>query len=126
VFRRFSLYLLGVGLGVIVSMFFFGDRDLDFSYFPNARTIKHLRGQEFAVADQALCQLKCVGFTSSSFEKIFNSIELDVDFGASDVSGQCRTYVIEVEDQQFSKFIMNDCDSLTTLLSVDVSSCECM
>jgi len=126
VLRRFFLYLIGVGLGIIVSMFFFGDRDVDFSYLPNARTIKHLRTQEFRISDHALCQLNCIGLTESSFEKIFNDTDLDVDFGSSDVDGQCRTYLIEVENEKFSKFNVDDCDSISTLLNVNVSNCECL
>lgn len=124
--RRFFLYLVGVGLGIIASIFFFGDRDLDFSYLPNARTIKHLRNQELYISDQALCQLNCLGLTESSFEKIFNDADLDVDFGSSDVDGQCRTYLIEVEDEKFSKFNIDDCDSLSTLLGFEISNCECL
>jgi len=126
VLRRFFLYLIGVGLGIIVSMFFFGDRDLDFSYLPNARTVKHLRSQEFRISDQALCQLNCIGLTESSFQKIFKDTDLDVDFSASDVDGQCRTYFIEVANEKFSKFNVDDCDSISTLLSVGVPDCECM
>jgi len=126
VLRRFFLYLIGVGLGVVVSMFFFGDRDVDFSYLPNARTVKHLRTQEFRFSDQALCQLNCIGLTESSFEKIFNDTDLDVDFGSSDVDGQCRTYLIEVENEKFSKFNVDDCDSISTLLTINVSNCECL
>jgi len=126
VLRRVFLYLIGVGLGVVISMFFFGDRDIDFSYLPNARTVKHLRGQEFRVSNQALCQLDCIGLTESSFEKIFNHAELDVDFSASDVNGQCRTYLIGVENEKFFKFNIDDCDSISTLLSIDGSHCECM
>ena len=107
-------------------MFFFGDRDLDFSYLPNARTVKHLRNQEFRISDQALCQLNCIGLTESSFQKIFKDTDLDVDFSASDVDGQCRTYFIEVANEKFSKFNVDDCDSVSTLLSVGVPDCECM
>ncbi len=90
--RRIFFYLIGIGFGVVASMLFFGDRDIDFSYLPNARTIKHLRNQKFRISDKALCQLICLGLNESSFEKIFNDADLDVDFGASDVDGQCRTY----------------------------------
>ena len=71
VVRRFFLYLIGVGLGVIVSIFFFGDRNIEFSYLPNARTLKHLRGQAFQFSEKALCQLNCISMTESSFEQIF-------------------------------------------------------
>ena len=124
--RRFFLYLIGVGLGVIVSIFFFGDRDIEFSYLPNARTLKHLRGQAFQFSEKALCQLNCINMTESSFEQIFYGTDLDLDFGGSDVGGKCRTYLIEVTGQKFSKFNVDDCDSTSTLLNIDVIDCKCL
>ena len=123
--RRFFIYLIGVGLGVIVSLFFFGDREIDFSYLPNARTLKHLRSQSFEISEKALCQLNCISMTERSFKKLFYDSDLDVDFGLSNVGGQCRTYFIQVQEQKFSKFNIQDCDSTSTILSIDVLSCEC-
>ena len=124
--RRFLLYLIGVGLGVIVSIFFFGDRDIEFSYLPNARTLKHLRGQAFQFSEKALCQLDCISITERSFEQMFYDTDLDVDFGGSDLDGKCRTYLIEVSGQNFSKFYVDDCDSTSTLLNIDVTDCRCL
>ena len=124
--RRFFLYLIGVGLGVIVSIFFFGDRDIEFSYLPNARTLKHLRGQAFQFSEKALCQLDCISMTESSFEHMFYDADLDVDFGGSDVGGKGRTYLIEVAGQKFSKFNVDDCDSTSTLLNIYVTDCRCL
>ena len=124
--RRFFLYLIGVGLGVIVSIFFFGDRDIEFSYLPNARTLKHLRGQAFQFSEKALCQLDCISITERSFEQMFYDTDLDVDFGGSDLDGKCRTYLIEVSGQNFSKFYVDDCDSTSTLLNIDVTDCRCL
>ena len=124
--RRFFLYLIGVGIGVIVSILFFGDRDIEFSYLPNARTLKHLRGQVFQFSEKALCQLNCINMTESSFEQIFYDTDLDVDFAGSDVGGECRTYLIKVEGQKFSKFNIDDCDSMSTLLNIDVTDCRCL
>ena len=124
--RRFFLYLIGVGLGVIVSIFFFGDRDIEFSYLPNARTLKHLRGQVFQFSEKALCQLDCISMTESSFKQMFYDTDLDVDFSGSDVGGKCRTYLIEVAGQKFSKFNVDDCDSTSTLLNIDVTDCRCL
>ena len=124
--RRFFLYLIGVGLGVIVSIFFFGDRDIEFSYLPNARTLKHLRGQAFKFSEKALCQLNCISMTESSFEQVFYDTDLDVDFTGSDVGGKCRTYLIEVTGEKFSKFKVDDCDSTSTLLNIDVTDCKCL
>ena len=124
--RRFFLYLIGVGLGVIVSIFFFGDRNIEFSYLPNARTLKHLRGQAFQFSEKALCQLDCISITERSFEQMFYDTDLDVDFGGSDLDGKCRTYLIEVSGQNFSKFYVDDCDSTSTLLNIDVTDCRCL
>ena len=124
--RRFFFYLIGIGFGIVASMLFFGDRDIDFSYLPNARTVKHLRAQELQFSEKAKCQLNCLGLTESSFERVFKDSDLDVDFGASDVKGQCRTYLIEVEDAKFSNFNVDDCDSLTTILNVEALNCECL
>lgn len=106
-------------------MLFFGDRDVDFSYLPNARTVKHLRAQDLQFSEQAKCQLNCLGLTQSSFEKIFKDSDLDVDFGESDVKGQCKTYHIEVQDSKFSSFNVGDCDSLSTILNLETLSCDC-
>lgn len=124
--RRFFFYLIGIGFGIVASMLFFGDRDIDFSYLPNARTVKHLRAQELQFSEKAKCQLNCLGLTESSFERIFKDADLDVDFGSSDVKGQCRTYLIGVEDAKFSNFNVDDCDSLSTILNVEALNCECL
>ena len=121
--RRIFLYLVGVGLGIVASIMFFGDRDIDFSYFPNARTVKHLRAQNFSISDKAMCQLTCLGLNASSLEKVFKDGDLDVDFGASDVDGMCRTYRIEIEEQSFSSFMLDDCDSLSNVLSLEIVGC---
>ena len=123
--RRIFLYLIGVGLGVVASMFFFGDRDLDFSYLPNARTLKHLRTQNFSISEKALCQLSCLGLNTSSLEKVFKDGDLDVDFNSSDVDGMCRIYKIEVDHDSFTGFTVDDCDSLSNVLSLESGACNC-
>tara|TARA_B100000900_G_scaffold412744_1_gene435157 strand:- start:885 stop:1265 length:381 start_codon:yes stop_codon:yes gene_type:complete len=123
--RRFFLYLTGVIIGVIISLFFFGDRDIEFSYLPNARTLKHLRGQAFQFSEKALCQLNCITMTENSFEEVFYYTDLDIDFAGSNVGGKCRTYLIELSGQKFSKFKVDDCDSTSTLVNIDVIDCKC-
>ena len=124
--RRFFLYLIGVGLGIIMSIFFFGNRDIEFSYLQNARTLKHLRGQAFQFSEKALCQLSCISMTESSFEQIFYDTDLDVNFVGSEIGEKCSTYLIEVKGQNFSKFNVDDCDSTSTLINLDVTDCKCL
>ena len=62
---------------------------------------------------------------ASSLEKVFKDGDLDVEFGESDTDGMCRTYTIEVEGQSYSSFRLDDCDSLSNVLSIEVAGCSC-
>ncbi len=124
--RRLFLYLIGVGLGVILSIFFFGYRDIEFSYLPNARTLKHLRGQSFQFSEMALCQLDCINMSQSSFEQIFYDTDLDVDCGGREVSANYCRYFIECMGLKFSKFNIDYWDITSTLLNIDVTGCKCL
>ncbi|MDB2317177.1 hypothetical protein N9V23_00265 [Flavobacteriales bacterium] len=123
--RRIFLYLFGVGLGIIVSFLFFGDRDIDFSYLPNARTVKHLRSQELRISEQAMCQLDCIGVSQLFFENLFNESDLEVDFSSSKVDGTCKNYHIKIDEARFSEFQIDDCDSLSYLTYLEVPNCDC-
>tara|TARA_A100000164_G_C21629705_1_gene640600 strand:- start:350 stop:730 length:381 start_codon:yes stop_codon:yes gene_type:complete len=126
VFRRFLFYLVGVGFGILVSLFFFGDRDIDFSYLPNARAVKHLRSQKFDFSNIALCNLECLGLSPSSFEEMFQTAELDIDFSSSDVQSHCREYHISSEEIDLIKFQIQDCDSTSKLIEIELSNCDCL
>ena len=41
--RRLLFYIIGIGLGVLIVFAFFGDRDLDYAYGPQARVKKLFR-----------------------------------------------------------------------------------
>ena len=101
--------------------FFFGDRDIEFSIC-QTHTLKHLRGHVSVFEEHCLLNLR----TESSFEQVFYDTDLDVDFAGSNVGGKCKTYLIEVTGQNFSKFNVDDCDSTSTLLNIDVTDCKCL
>tara|TARA_B100001093_G_C26834609_1_gene1017767 strand:+ start:392 stop:733 length:342 start_codon:yes stop_codon:yes gene_type:complete len=112
-------------MGIIVSLFFFGDREIDFSYLPNARTLKYLRNQNFSILPSLKCHLDCVGMDFNDFKQLFNEANLQVDFQASEIQRRCPKYFIKVEDQSFSSFVISDCDSLSTLISIEGVYCHC-
>ena len=64
--------------------------------------------------------------TESSFEQIFHNTDLDVNFVGSEIGEKCSTYLIEVKGQNFSKFNVDDCDSTSTLINLDVTDCKCL
>ncbi|MDZ7848675.1 MAG: DUF4258 domain-containing protein [Owenweeksia sp.] len=51
--RKLMYFLLGTGLGVLLVIFIFGDRDIECSYFPNDRVLYDLRKKEMRISGQA-------------------------------------------------------------------------
>ena len=41
--RRLLFYAIGIGLGILIVLAFFGDRDFDYAYGPQARVKKNFR-----------------------------------------------------------------------------------
>jgi hypothetical protein len=124
--RRFFFYLIGVGIGIVISILFFGDREIEFAYLPNARTLKHLRSQDLVYSEQAVCLMNCMKITESAFERMFYEGDLDVDFSDSDVKSPCKTYAIDVENSKYlSRLLIDDCDSVSTILTFGPTTCSC-
>lgn len=41
--RRLLFYIIGIGLGILIVLAFFGDRDFDYAYGPQSRVKKNFR-----------------------------------------------------------------------------------
>ena len=108
--------MLGVGLGVVMVYFFFGDRDIQCSYFPNDRVLSDLRKKD-------------LGY-SPTVEKQINSGEINdslltwalergkVNFEESNTRKEpCGNYLINLKEPAY-QFLIENCDSTATLLSI--------
>lgn len=77
--QRFSWYALGLGLGTVLVIFFFSDRDFQCTYLPNNRVLvdMHDQGTHF-VADPArgLWEQQCAG-DSAMLEAFLMRGEID-------------------------------------------------
>jgi hypothetical protein len=114
--RKLLLYFLGLGLGMVMVYFFFGDRDIQCSYFPNDRVLSDLRKKEISLSADLQ---EGTGQTSLDTSGLYLALEFGkINFGASEINDQdCNVYQIELKSKQIMFFIEN-CDSTASLVNV--------
>lgn len=126
IWRRFRLYFVGFGLGLLMVYVFFGDRDLT-TWTPQSRVIAAIDSAEVSFADRANCQLECLGFTTEKAEQLAK--EADVDFGESRVEHEpCPIYRLKVKDDDKAvEMIWEVCERANTakLLGITKVGVDC-
>ncbi|MDX5405158.1 MAG: DUF4258 domain-containing protein [Bacteroidota bacterium] len=127
--KRLFYYLLGVGLGVIMVYFLFGDRDIQCSYFPNERVLNDLRQKEISYSGQAACVVDCLELDSIDMAGIFSMGKVNFDDSQPRIE-PCGMYVVESGDPELElKAILLNCDSTVEVqwlqgVSADVCDCD--
>lgn len=126
--RRFRLYLIGFGLGLVLVFVFFGSRDL-MSWTPEGRVLLAIDSSEQIFSERALCQMKCLGIEKSNFVKIQE--EANVNFTDSDTRKKpCPIYHLKsfFREKEY-QFIWKVCenDEEVELLSIRQEDvvCDC-
>lgn len=110
-------YGLGLGLGILMVYFFFGDRDIQCSYFPNDRVLADLRKKELSLSADLL---QAPSSSSTDTSGLSMALEFGkVNFGESEIEDlNCNIYRIELKAKQ-KYFRIENCDSIATVLSVN-------
>lgn len=123
---RLKYYLIGVGLGVIIVYFMFGNRDFQCSYMPNARVLKDIRSKQFFYSDLATCQKDCLGLDSLDIRQLL--VAGAIEFSESEPRKEpCGEYelILRLEDMREIHARIENCDSTATLLSIKEKSTDC-
>lgn len=117
--KRLVYYLGGVGLGVILLMFFLSGKKTSCDYGPNARTLKFLKSKPLIKSDVSQRSLAQYNLDSLNVESVFSDGE--VNFKDSEISGELpNMYVIEVafENKGYFKFKFLVKKEQTELISI--------
>lgn len=117
--KRLVYYLGGVGLGVILLMFFLSGKKTSCDYGPNARTLKFLKSKPLIKSDVSQRSLAQYNLDSLNVESVFSDGE--VNFKDSEISGELpNIYVIEVafENKGYFKFKFLVKKEQTELISI--------
>jgi len=115
--RRFLFYFLGVLIGLMAVLFFFGDREYRFPYLPNERVLFHLQEHPIAWSEMAECQWKLIDGDSLLLEEFL--WDGDVDFGMSEQRrDDVKTYVVKHENRELW-MVFQDLDTSSVILSLE-------
>ncbi|NND77248.1 MAG: DUF4258 domain-containing protein [Flavobacteriales bacterium] len=128
--RRFKLFLIGMFLGTLAVIFFFGDRlDLFSSWMPNERVLLRLRQTELKMTEKAKCLMDCYEIERNDINTLM--IEGDVDFKNSKTQEDPLIYLVHGSKKNLKKYSLTFAakDSTSTIINAertDISrSCEC-
>jgi hypothetical protein len=120
--RRFIFYFVGVALGLIAVIFFFGDRSYRFPYMPNDRVLFHLQEHPMVWSDKASCQWEILEGDSLLMDGFL--WKGDVDFGRSKVRNvEFRTYVVQHSEKELWMMV-EDRDTLSVVLGFEGMNLE--
>lgn len=90
--RRFRLYLFGIGLGLLFVYAVFGDRDVT-AWVPERKILRAIDSSEVTISPIALCQLQCNNLSKEDIPSLMT--DADIDFWNSETSKKpCPLYQI--------------------------------
>ena len=95
--KRLRVYLLGLGIGSLMVLFFFGDRGCG-GWLPGNRVKTSIMETTFVTSDRINCKLYCNEFTAESIANLV--VRGSVNFEKSKTKENPREYLIEYENKQ--------------------------
>lgn len=118
-FRKLLYYLIGVGLGVLIVMFLFGDRDFGCSYFPNDRVLSDLRKKELSIPEEVQSKMATSGLDTADIRVMLQEGTVNFDLVERGLDS-CKSYWISLEKEAQKPFsaLWQNCDSVVTVLDV--------
>lgn len=118
--RRVKYYLIGLGMGLVMTFFIFGNRGC--SWLPENRVKEQLETGILARTDSMKCVLEC---NDISDDFIYELIKKgDVLFSESKTKSDPKVYVIEYKDVKIH-FSMDE-DSLSSIVDINgEEDCKC-
>lgn len=114
--RRLLFYIIGIGLGTLIVMAFFGDRDFDYAYGPQARVKKLFRTKAI---DSTTLVHEALDLSADS-TYFFAVKEGKVRFGKSDTRKEpCGEYLLETEvNGNNYELVIENCKDTVSVKSV--------
>lgn len=122
--HRFAYYFGGFAIGLLFLFFVLNRKNASCDYFPDARVLKNIRTTKLAYSQKALEDIQQYKFDTTQVAVILENG--DVDFSRSNVhSDSCNTYLVTGNSSnQFVEMFIENCDSLATILNVEISEKE--
>lgn len=123
--QRLSRYLVGVFIGVLLSVMLFSNRSCS-GWLPNQRVLDRLKDQPCHVSEHATCLMRCLDIRESQIDSMrqFGNVR----FSKSEVHEEPYRYVVEYDEAEpafEAHFQMLDTASVVLELSLLEANRQC-
>lgn len=103
--RRLRFYLIGIGIGSLMVLFFFGDRGCG-GWLPSNRVKTSIINAKFTSSDFIDCKLQCNDYTAETITEFIQKAE--VNFNSSKKDSDPKEYVLEHNEKTLIFAIPSD------------------
>ena len=114
--KRLLFYILGIGLGTLIVLAFFGDRDFDYAYGPDARVRKTFRTK---IVDST--QMNWPDLNLAKDSAYYHAVvEGSVKFGASEPRKEpCGSYTLDFSWQAYPyRMVLENCPDTVHIIDL--------
>lgn len=118
--KRLRVYIIGFGLGLLLTYMFFGDRACG-GWLPGNRVKSSITEVQFLMTDNMSCRMEAANFTLDSLVNFI--VESEVVFGKSDVKGNPKTYYL-TDGNMGINFVLDTEDSVSYIKELPLNNFE--
>ena len=111
---RIGWYMIGIALGILLVLFFFGDRKIPFHYLPEARVKRNINKKKLLYSVHFKNQMHALKIDTSRVRSILK--DGDIFFSKSQQRKKpCGIYYLQKDSISLT---IENCDSIATALSI--------
>lgn len=114
--KRLRFYLIGVSIGVVLVLIFFGPRSMQCSYFPNSRALEEAKIYPMSFSETAQQTIDSEKIDSVFlYNEIFKKSKI-TNFGTDEVRATpCRTYRAQYRETKKFDLVYEICKKKTVI-----------
>jgi len=124
--RRFKLFSIGLGLGIVVVIIFFGSRDLN-TWTPQARILTTIDSSAVELSPRTICQLNCLDLDDGEWKSIQSTAKVNLS-ESSTRKKPCPVYLLNskyMEEEYTLIWEVCEHDERVKLLNISRSGKKC-
>lgn len=117
--KRLRFYLIGVSIGVVLVLLFFGPRSMQCSYFPNSRALEEAKIYPMSYSENAQQTIDSEKMDSVFiYNEIFKKSKI-TNFGTEEVRATpCRTYRAQYREEKKLDIVFQICKKQTLITEI--------
>lgn len=117
--KRLRFYLIGLSIGVVFVLIFFGPRAVSCTYFPNSRALEEAKIYPMSFSEQAQATIQTEGIDSMFLKNELFKRSKITNFGTEEVrANPCRTYRAAYREEKNYDFVYQICKKQTLIVEL--------